>query len=209
MLRCDDLLPRFSRAWRGVGARGPADALFSALIEAWNAPGRHYHGERHLHDGLARLDGLRPTLRRPNEVELAWWFHDAIQEPGAPDNEERSAEWASRALGEAKADAGAVARIAAAIRATHHAGAPATPDEAALLDLDLAILGAAPDEYDAYAAGVRAEYAMLPDEVWAHGRGAFLDGMVAKERLYFTDAFHEALDATARQNLRRERASLR
>ncbi len=209
MVRCDDLLPRLQRAWRGVAARGDVTALHDALVAAWSGPGRHYHGLGHLHDGLSRLDGLRPALRHPNEVELAWWFHDAIQDPGASDNEARSAAWAEAALSEARADTTATARIVRMILATKHREPPATPDEAAVVDLDLAVLGADVAAYDAYAAGVRAEYAALPDEGWAVGRGVFLEGLLGRPRLFHTEAFHLALHERARANLGRELRALR
>lgn len=204
MLRSDALAPRFVRAWRGVGAQAAPADLLDRLLTAWNEPGRHYHSEVHLFDGLSRLDGLRASLKRPNEVEIAWWFHDAIQVPGAPDNEKRSADWAAEALTEARAPELAIQRIASAILATRHRGEPATPDEAALLDLDLAILGASPAEYDRYAAGVRAEYSAIPDDAWRAGRAAFLRDMLTHVSLYHTDAFHDALEMKARENLAQE-----
>ncbi|GDX81615.1 hypothetical protein LBMAG42_34260 [Deltaproteobacteria bacterium] len=208
MLRSDALAPRFARAWRGVGAHSTPPDLLDRLLTAWNEPGRHYHSEAHLFDGLARMDGLRASLKRPNEVEIAWWFHDAIQVPGAPDNEHRSADWATEALTASRAPEGAIQRIAAAILATRHRGEPATPDEAALLDLDLAILGANVAEYDAYAAGVRAEYAAIPDEAWRAGRAAFLRDMLTHGSMYHTASFHDALELKARANLMRELAAL-
>lgn len=208
MLRSDALAPRFARAWRGVGAQSTPPDLLDRLLTAWNEPGRHYHSEVHLFDGLARMDGLRASLRRPNEVEVAWWFHDAIQVAGAPDDEARSAEWATEALRESRAPEAAILRIAAAILATRHRTEPATPDEAALLDLDLAILGGSPAEYDQYAAGVRAEYAAIPDDAWRAGRVAFLRDMLTHVSMYHTVSFRDALEVNARVNLARELAGL-
>lgn len=209
MLRSDALAPRFARAWRGMGAQSTPPDLLDRLLTAWNEPGRHYHSEVHLFDGLARMDGLRASLQRPNEVEVAWWFHDAIQVAGAPDNEQRSADWAAAALRESRAPETAIQRVCRAILATRHRAEPATPDEAALLDLDLAILGGSPPEYDQYAAGVRAEYAAIPDHAWRAGRAAFLRDMLTHVSLYHTDFFHDALEANARANLARELAALR
>lgn len=208
MLRTDALAPRFARAWRGVTAHAPAPELVAELVAAWEAPGRHYHDASHLMDGLRRLDPIRGRLARPNEVEVAWWFHDAIQAPGASDNEARSAEWAATALIAAGAPEASVERVRAMILATRHFDAPPSPDAAALLDLDLAILGADPPAYDAYAEGVRYEYGFLGDEMWAAGRAHFLHGLLARPALFHTAEFRAALEAPARENVRRELARL-
>lgn len=208
MVRSDALAPRFTRAWRGVGARPAPPALLGELLAAWDSPGRVYHGTPHLLDGLRRLDPLRSTMARPNEVELGWWFHDALLAPGASDNEARSAAWAAQALHDAGAPTEAIVRIEAMILATRHRAEPPSPDAAVLVDVDLAVLAGDPADYDAYAEGVRAEYGFLSDAMWAAGRGAFLEELLGKPRIFHTDTFRDALEATARANLRRELARL-
>ena len=86
---------------------------------------------------------------------------------------------------------------------------PLRSDVATFLDLDTAILGAGRDEYDAYEAGIRAEYEPVHGAAaFRLGRSAFLAGMLARERLFHTDRFHTALDAASRLNMRRARDSL-
>ena len=76
-----------------------------------------------------------------------------------------------------------------------------------MLDVDLAILGAAPGRFDEYERQIRAEYAHVPEAEFRAGRRKVLQGFVERERIYVTDAFHDALEARARANLQRSLAS--
>ena len=80
---------------------------------------------------------------------------------------------------------------------------------AMFLDMDLSILGAAPEVFDAYEAGVRHEYREVPDEAFRAGRAAILEGLLAREALYFSDWGRERFEAAAHQNLVRSIAKLR
>ena len=64
--------------------------------------------------------------------------------------------------------------------------------------------GAAPDVFDAYDRGIAAEYrGHVPGWLFRNRRRAFLKGLLARERIYLSDFFHERLDVQARSNLRR------
>ena len=77
-----------------------------------------------------------------------------------------------------------------------------------LVSIDLAILGAPADRYDAYAQAVREEYAHVPDELWRKGRSGVLQRFLDAQVIFPDPAFAEWLDAQARENLTRELASL-
>ena len=77
------------------------------------------------------------------------------------------------------------------------------------LDLDLAILGTSSHEYDEYASKVRQEYCHYSSDEYRSGRKAVLKGFLARERLYFTDYFHQLYEVQARLNLERDIDSLR
>ena len=78
-------------------------ALRDELLTAWDRPG--YHDLRHLEEVLDRLAALTAAGVGfdPTMVGLAAWFHDAVYD-GSADDEERSAQWAGRALPAAYAD---------------------------------------------------------------------------------------------------------
>ena len=197
----------FSSAWTGAVGRPPPADLQVALWSAWSASNRTYHGISHLSDGLSRIDAVAASLVWPDEVRVAWWFHDAIQDPGASDNEARSAAWARSALLSGGARPETIARVGGWIEGTRRHLAPACEDEAVLYDVDLSVLAADGAAYDRYAAGVRQEYAFVPDEVWRAGRASFLRGLLERPRIFASRAF-EGLDSLARANLAREVSAL-
>jgi predicted metal-dependent HD superfamily phosphohydrolase len=68
----------------------------------------------------------------------------------------------------------------------------------------MAILGAAPEVFDAYDRGIAAEYrGRVPAWMFRLNRRRFLKTLLAKPRIYLSDFFHVRYDAQARANLRR------
>ena len=82
------------------------------------------------------------------------------------------------------------------------------PEAALFLDCDMAILAAPPERYAAYEQAIAREYAAIPADLYRKGRGAFLRGLLGKDRIYLSDLFHTRMDAAARINLARAVAAL-
>jgi predicted metal-dependent HD superfamily phosphohydrolase len=181
-----------------------------ALEAAYAEPHRAYHTRRHIEDCLAKLaavDGLSRADRR--RLELAIWWHDAVYDPQRSDNEEASAAKALRelpALGVGADEAEEVARLVLLTKG--HEAPPGDRLGALMVSIDLSILGAAPADYDAYAAAVRREYGHVPDEAFRAGRRRVLQGFLATGTLFPDPAFAARYDAAARANLAREIAAL-
>lgn len=201
-------LVRVRAAWdesRFALGIGPDDAAFADLCARHREAHRHYHDLTHVSACLAELEGLRALASRPAEVVTALLFHDAIYVPLASDNESRSAELCAEVLSRAGADPAAIERVRAAILATraHDAMAEGDGDVALVCDVDLSILAAPRETFDAYELGVRREHAMIPDEAFARGRSAFVRGLAQRPRLFGTPALHARWDQPARANLER------
>jgi predicted metal-dependent HD superfamily phosphohydrolase len=192
--------------WRTLAGEG-ADALGEALIRAWDAPQRRYHDQRHLVWLLDEADRRAALIRDRVFVGYAIWFHDAVYEPGRPDNEMLSADWARSSL---VAQPDLAARVGHVIEMTkNHAAGEADGDTALFLDMDIAILGAPWETYCAYAAGIRAEYPHVVDASFAAGRAAFLANQLEHSRTFRTDLYERELGETARANMRWELEEMR
>ena len=189
----------------GLASRWPLGAdltdVRDELLAAY-ATDRGYHDTRHLAEVLDRVDELRDAgeVFDHEAVTLAAWFHDAVYD-GQAGAEERSAQWALRALAGRPA-AGEVARL---VRLTErHLPADDDANGCVLSDADLAILAASPERYEEYVADVRREYAHVPDELFRPGRAAVLGDLLAKQSLFHTAHAREHWEAPARANVEAE-----
>ncbi|MDX8448910.1 HD domain-containing protein [Mesorhizobium captivum] len=189
------------------------DALKTELSALYQAGDRHYHSLAHIEAMLALAGEYRRLLHDPEAVKAAIWFHDAIYDSRAKDNEAKSADLAKKKLA-GRASPDRIARIAAMINATATHQLPPLSDEKAandtalLLDMDLAILGAEPDAFDAYEKAVRREYGWVEEPMWRAGRAAVLKSFLARPHIFHTAEFRQRFEAKARQNLERSLATL-
>jgi predicted metal-dependent HD superfamily phosphohydrolase len=192
---------RWAEAITALG--GTSDA-WPRLEARYGEPHRRYHTLDHA-AAVARdsawlaqsLGGIERAI-----VAVAAWTHDVVYDAKPGEDERASAAWAREALdGVAEAH---IERVEGLILATIKHDAP--PDDrlaTALLDADLAILGATKELYAAYATAVREEYAKYPDDVWREGRVAVLEGMLART-LYRSEAARTRWASAARANLAAE-----
>lgn len=180
------------------------------LLDRWAEPHRAYHTSAHLQAVLDRLDELAGDgVVVPDAARLAAWWHDVVYDPQRGDNEARSADLAAATLTYLGLESATVAEVVRLVGLT--AGhQPAAGDIAgqALCDADLAVLGASPQDYQAYAAAVRLEYRHLPDAAFRRGRTAVLQGLLGRTELYATPPGRRRWEAAARANMAAELAEL-
>ena len=191
---------------RRAGAAGQEEQAFADLDHRYREPGRHYHTWAHVASCLRELRRAGPGTAEAQALELALWFHDAVYRPGRGDNEQASSSlalrWASAlglppALGQ---------RAAGLILATRHepSGAPSPdPTTALMMDIDLAVLGAAWRRYLRYERGIAREYSVMPSAAFLKGRARLLRGFLDRPALYATPGFRGRLERRARANLAR------
>lgn len=185
------------------------NALYVDLLAAYAEPHRHYHTQQHLAECLELWQEYYDVADDPVALGLALWFHDAVYDPLANDNEARSAEWARRALSACGLPSEQVHMVATLVLATQHGQTPCgqsllhindCPDLALISDIDLAILGAGRVRFAEYEAQIRAEYPALNEAEFQAGRQAVLQGFLQR-RIYQLPDFYEGYEATARHNL--------
>lgn len=175
------------------------------LLERWGEEHRKYHSRTHLLAVLEALDVLTNPALPARSVTLAAWFHDAVYEGIAGQDEEESAKLAEDRLAIAGLPESVIDEVARLVRltSTHR---PAADDHAGALlcDADLSILGAEPAAYARYLTAVREDYAHVSDPDFAAGRAAVVRQLLALDPLFHSERAKSLWLDAARRNLEAE-----
>jgi predicted metal-dependent HD superfamily phosphohydrolase len=178
------------------------------LVSRYAEPHRRYHTAHHLARVLRAVDELADD-HDLFLVRLAAWFHDAVYAipAGQLPNEEASARLALRELSRAGLEQEDLTQVARLVRltATHTPGSR-DPEGELLCDADLEILAASPEEYAAYTAAIRAEYAAVPEAAFVAGRLEIMAPLAEGD--IFRTTKGRALTEAARVNVAAECAEL-
>ncbi len=189
----------------------PDEGEFERLILAYSESHRAYHTLQHLSECLERFDWAVTDHIFQNSAlaEMALWYHDAIYQPRASDNERRSAEWAYGFLNKSGIRSEECKLVHSIIMATRHDQAPREPMSQLVVDIDLSILGAEPARFVEYEKQVREEYQWVPGFLYKKKRRKLLQAFLDRPRLYCTELFYRAYEHRARENLKRSIAWLK
>ena len=120
-------LEAMQQSWvRLLGRIGisPSDAYppFDDLVVRYQEPQRHYHDLEHVAEVLKVVGKLADLATDLDAICLAAWYHDAVYDPRAKDNEEQSSSLMRTALAGLAVPAEVIDRAASMIRATMHTG---------------------------------------------------------------------------------------
>ncbi len=203
---------RFRQLWlkwwqQADGNIANGQEIFANLAERYTSEHRAYHNQTHITTMLEMLEDHLNLASNPVPLAFAIAGHDAIYQPASSRNEEES----TALLGYLLTDHGIPAKIIKQaislimITKTHQ---PNTPDEALMVDLDLAILGQSWTTYAAYADAIRQEYSQYSPEEYRSGRIKILNSFLERPIIYHTDTFRLLYEEQARQNLKQERQQL-
>jgi predicted metal-dependent HD superfamily phosphohydrolase len=201
----DSLLRRrFVALWQRClkpGAGGDPAAVWKEVARRYAEPHRHYHDKGHLVHCLEQLDLAAGEVRQPDQVEMAIWFHDVINEPGVKDNEQQSTEL-FRQLAAGVMDSAFISAVADLILVTTHSRTPDAPDHRFICDIDLASFGCPWECFEKDSVAVKAEF-QGPDEDYYRGKKAFLTALLARPKIFVTDFFNQRYERQARNNIGR------
>lgn len=193
--------------WNLMSYRAGVDPIFypfAELMTRYAEPHRRYHTSEHLEDVFERLDASREPLWKEDKAALALavFYHDAVYDLGAADNEIRSALLLHKLPFPEHIKNAAVEAILGT--APYHT--PTSTVAQLLSDADLGVLAGSPKDYDDYAWLVRQEFLQeyTPEEYNAGRRGA-LASLLAKPELFF---YSPESEPAARANMERELQSL-
>ncbi|WP_284983132.1 DUF4031 domain-containing protein [Arthrobacter sp. efr-133-TYG-118] len=175
------------------------------LLERWGEDHRKYHSRTHLLAVLEALDILTEPGPPARSVTLAAWFHDAVYEGIAGQDEEQSARLAEDRLALAGLPAQVIDEVARLVRLTStHSPEPGDHTGALLCDADLSILGAEPTAYARYLTDVREDYAHVSDAGFAAGRAAVVRQLLTLDPLFHSERAKGLWLDAARRNLEAE-----
>lgn len=200
------LREHWDECFAALSLRAPAGVLES-LVARYSEPHRAYHTLQHIGECFDQFSAMR-NVDAPGQVGLALWFHDAIYDTHASDNEAKSAQLARTILAKAGAPESTIESIERLIMATKHDAVPEGRDAQILVDIDLSILGADPQRYREYEVQIRREYDWVEEIAFRNGRIRALQNFLDRSFIYSTADFRDRLEAPARSNLAREIASL-
>lgn len=175
--------------------------LLSTLLTAYAEPHRKYHNTHHIANMLRLLeeaDVFDPA------VYWATLYHDIVYVPGAGNNEKLSAIMAKTALTRLCIEPEVIASVGRIILATQKHILSNCPTTQAVLDADMAIIGADAASYQQYCLAIRSEYAAVPNMIFKLGRANFLKKLLKLPKIFGTQPFYEMFEANARVNISRE-----
>lgn len=175
--------------------------ILNRLIAAYSEKQRAYHTVQHIYECLNLLESIRSELNDAHAVALALWFHDAIYDPKAKDNELKSAELFEQYMAQ-YLPVNTVQKIKRWILATQKHALTNETDLQFLLDIDLSILAATPERFIQYEQQIQKEYAWVDPEVYLIKRKEVLVHFYQSEPLYQTTYFQKNFELNAKQNLK-------
>ena len=189
--------------------RARKELCFLDLAARYRRADRYYHTLHHLGEMIDLLLRMLSRAPRLETLGLAVFFHDVIYDTSATDNEEQSAEYAAETMSTLQLPQEETAEVQRLILLTkRHETTPDDHNGQLLIDADLAILGASPSRYAAYARAIRQEYFWVPEERFRLARGEILRRVLSRDRIFTTDLLYLHREDRARRNMQRELAEL-
>lgn len=178
----------------------PPEGVYEDLVTMYTEPHRYYHTITHVASFLEEIQPTLPYIPYPNLLKLAVWGHDAINQIGEIDNEERSAQYMDSVLSQAGLSDGQRKTVYELIMVTKHPSNPETYPQMLMVDGDLATFGKN-EAFWEYEANIRKEYASVPVDRYCDTRAGILRQFDARKSLYNTDFFRQKYEDRAHENL--------
>lgn len=187
------MLSRFEKLFKNTCLYPFVEAAYS---------GRFYHDFTHLQQGFGYIDLIAPFLNQNvvRYLEMAWFFHDIYYVPGDPRNEEKSADvfhYFAKTIGLVDVD-----YVKKLINDTKHDRIPNSLPGKLICDIDLIGFSNTFEDVKWASENIRREFAATPDSVFYAGRIEFLETLLKRPLIYYTQFFEIREDA-ARKNIKR------
>jgi predicted metal-dependent HD superfamily phosphohydrolase len=173
-------------------------------------PWRHYHTWEHvklMFDEYWEVRHLVSAADR-QQIALAIMFHDAVYEPTAHNNEERSAQLAEGILAPTMSLADVCEVVRLILLTKHYQPQDGDLNGQIICDCDLSVLGWPWGNFEEFGRQIREEYIFVDDQTFRTHRRQFMRTYLARPRIFNLEYFQQKYEAQARQNLQRTIALL-
>ena len=180
-----------------------SDLVCRELIDYYNEPHRFYHTTVHIQKCLNQLDLATHEMVDPDAVEMAIWFHDLIYEISGTENERESADYFEKQSAQVMAP-GFRKKVYEMIMTTIHGKAIPQEDARYVVDVDLSSFGMPWDDFAEDSEAVRKESTNLSDVEFFAIQCPFLQTLLDRPRIFFTDFYRDLYENRARANIQRQ-----
>lgn len=192
---------RFLNLWvRCCNPGSSAERVIDEIDASYAEPHRYYHTGQHIDHCLTQFDLARHEMKDADAIEMALWFHDIEYDPKAPDNEYQSAQRfkqvAHGAMGIELEE-----QIYRLIMVTMHTDAPTAVDEKYVVDIDLSSFGLPWDQFIQDSHNVYKEFSHLPTAEFVKRNRRFLQSLLDRPEIFFTEFYRERYERIARENI--------
>ena len=195
---------RFLNLWgRCCDSASTAEPIIDEIEARYSEPHRYYHTGQHIDHCLKQFDLARHEMDGADAIELALWFHDIEYDPEARDNEYQSAE-RFKQIAHGVMDRTLEEQVYRLIMITMHNDAPADTDEQYIVDIDLSSFGLPWDEFVHDSENVHKEYSHLSTEEYVRRNRRFLQSLLDRPEIFFTEFFRERYEQIARDNISKQ-----
>jgi len=184
------------------------ETIFQALINAYNESQRYYHTLGHINHCLDQFDQVSHLLKQPDAVELSIWYHDIIYQPGAVDNEQRSADAFKRQTNSLFPVEFCKVIYAQIVATLHDQSEILDHDTRYMLDIDLSGFALPWTEFIQDGENIRREMKSQTDAVYYAKQKSFYLYLLDRPRIYFSEFFFDKYEAKARQNIKHKLKNL-
>ncbi|MHA7055626.1 HD domain-containing protein [Aquimarina sp. M1] len=180
------------------------DSLWNEIFKNHTKKNRYYHNTLHLENLYRQLLSVKKEIIDWDILLFALYYHDYIYNVLKQDNEERSAQKASKVLHSLSIDSERIELCKGIILATQGHQVSEDMDTNCFTDADLSILGSSWEVYEIYFKNVRKEYKYYPDFMYHKGRVKVLKHFIDMPRIFKTNYFYAKFENQAKKNLQQE-----
>ncbi|MBT4376633.1 hypothetical protein HOD29_04630 [archaeon] len=180
------------------------ETLFPEILKKYSEEHRHYHTIGHVRDCLEKFDLVKDLLVKPDEVEMAIFYHDIIYDVQSKDNEKKSAKYMADKLRRIGMDKDFVGGANSLILDTEKHVLGEHPDSGYMIDIDFSSLGVSLEKFNLDRENIRKEYLSIYEwEDVKFGTIDFYNQMLARDKIFLTGYFYNLCEGKARENIRK------